>query len=132
MPVYRPPPKPITSELDALFLDRYCHIVGPWFDLLDSEGHFSYVVPHLALLHLLLLLSSLACAAKQYYLTLTLRADTALTHYDDALRMLTAALEDVSRSSSSTAVFASCLLPAHCEMIDASNQDWHLHLSGTF
>lgn len=88
-------------------------------------------MPHLALSHPLLLLSSFACAAKQYYLTLTLRADTALTYYDDALRMLTAALEDVSRSSS-TAVFASCLLLAHCEMIDASNQNWHLHLSGTF
>ncbi|KAF8243904.1 hypothetical protein K440DRAFT_31941 [Wilcoxina mikolae CBS 423.85] len=131
MPVYRPPPKPITSELDAFFLDRYCHIVGPWFDLLDSERHFSYVVPHLALSHPLLLLSGLACAAKQHYLTSTQRADTALAYYDDALRMLTAALEDVSRSSS-TAVFASCLLLAHCEMIDASNKDWHLHLSGTF
>ncbi|KAI5782907.1 hypothetical protein FPQ18DRAFT_359281 [Pyronema domesticum] len=130
LPLYRPS-KPITSELDAFFLDRYCHIVGPWFDLLDSEQHFSYVVPHLALSHPLLLLSGLACAAKQHYLTSTQRGDTAFAYYDDALRMLTAALEDVSRSSS-TAVFASCLLLAHCEMIDASNQDWHLHLSGTY
>jgi hypothetical protein len=34
--------------------------------------------------------------------------------------------------SSSAATFASCLLLAHCEMIGASTQDWHLHIAGAY
>ncbi|KAI5778307.1 hypothetical protein EDC01DRAFT_369568 [Geopyxis carbonaria] len=125
------PAAPLTSPHDAFFLDRYSHIVGPWFDLLDSEQHFTYLVPHISLSHPLLLQSALACAAKQHYLTsASQRADAALTYYDDALRALTTSLHAASHTSS-TAVFASCLLLAHCEMIDASDRDWHLHLAGT-
>lgn len=126
MPVHRAGP---TSDL--FYLDRYCHVIGPWFDLFDQQKHFSLVVPHAALESPLLYLSSLACASRQHHLTSANNVDTALSYYDDALQMLTAALRDED-TSSSTAVFASCLFLAHCEMIGASTQDWHLHLSGTY
>ena len=123
---------PVTLAKDAFYLDRYCYILGPWFDLFDVKRQFSLVVPHLSLSHALLHLSVLACAAKQYYLTHLIQpAGTALLYYDRALRMLTASLNEVSRSSS-PAVFASCILLAECEMIGDSYQDWHLHLEGTY
>ncbi|KFY39551.1 hypothetical protein V495_05892 [Pseudogymnoascus sp. VKM F-4514 (FW-929)] len=115
----------------AFFLDRYCHIIGPWFDLFDKERHFSSIVPHLSLNYEVLHLSCLACAARQHYLTTTEHGDIALSYYNDALQKLTAELAYVS-TSSSAAIFASCLLLAHCEMIGASTSDWHLHLSGTY
>ncbi|PMD53989.1 uncharacterized protein K444DRAFT_133250 [Hyaloscypha bicolor E] len=116
---------------DLFYLDKYCHVIGPWFDLFDQEKNFSLVVPHLSLEHPLLQLSSLACASRQHHLTSSSSVDTTLTYYDDALQMLTASLRDES-TSSSAAVFASCLFLAHCEMIGASTQDWHLHISGTY
>jgi hypothetical protein len=116
---------------DLFYLDKYCHVIGPWFDLFDQDRNFSLVVPHLSLENPLLQLSSLACASRQYHLTSSSNVDTALTYYDDALQMLTASLRDES-TSSSAAVFASCLFLAHCEMIGASTQDWHLHISGTY
>ena len=131
IPTIEPQLVPVTSATDAFFLDCYCRVIGPWFDLFDTGRQFSYEVPHLSLSHPLLLLSSLACAAKQHHLTTTKHVDTALAYYDDALRLLTISLKDVTRPSSAM-VFASCLLLAHCEMIGASTQDWHLHLKGTF
>ncbi|KAA8895282.1 hypothetical protein FN846DRAFT_970217 [Sphaerosporella brunnea] len=62
------------------------------------------------------------------YLAGAQRAYTALAYYDNALRISTAAL----RTPSSSAIFDSCLLLAHCEKIDASNQDWRLHLYGAY
>lgn len=121
----------IGLNLDLFYLDRYCHVIGPWFDLFDQDRNFSLVVPHLGLESPLLHLSSLACASRQHHLTSSSNVDTALTYYDDALQMLTVSLKDES-SSSSAAVFASCLFLAHCEMIGASTQDWHLHISGTY
>jgi hypothetical protein len=116
---------------DLFYLDKYCHVIGPWFDLFDQERNFSLVVPHLSLENPLLQLSSLACASRQHHQTSSSNVDTTLTYYDDALQMLTASLRDES-TSSSAAVFASCLFLAHCEMIGASTQDWHLHISGTY
>jgi hypothetical protein len=116
---------------DLFYLDKYCHVIGPWFDLFDQEKNFSLVVPHLSLENPLLQLSSLACASRQHHQTSSSNVDTTLTYYDDALQMLTASLRDES-TSSSAAVFASCLFLAHCEMIGASTQDWHLHISGTY
>lgn len=110
-------------------MNRFCTVIGPWFDLFDSRRRFSLEVPHLALQHRLLLLSALACAATQHHLTSAQPVKTALTYYDEALQLLGVSLKDFSRSSSA-AVFASCLLLAHCEMIGASTRDWHLHLSG--
>lgn len=121
---------PITSPTDAFFMDHYRHVIGPWFDLFDSRCRFSFVVPHLALQNPLLLLAALACAARQHHLTSAHPVDTALAYYEGGLRLLAAALKDFS-ASSSAAVFASCLLLAHCEMIGSRTRDWHLHLSGT-
>lgn len=120
---------PITSPADAFFMNRYCTVIGPWFDLFDFRRRFSLEVPHLALQNRLLLLSAMACAARQHHLTSAQPVKTALTYYDEALQLLGVSLKDFSRSSSA-AVFASCLLLAHCEMIGASTRDWHLHLSG--
>lgn len=110
-------------------MNRYCTVIGPWFDLFDFRRRFSLEVPHLALQNRLLLLSAMACAARQHHLTSAQPVKTALTYYDEALQLLGVSLKDFSRSSSA-AVFASCLLLAHCEMIGASTRDWHLHLSG--
>lgn len=78
---------------DLFYLDKYCHVIGPWFDLFDQERNFSLVVPHLSLENPLLQLSSLACASRQHHLTSSSNVDTALTYYDDALQMLTASFE---------------------------------------
>lgn len=125
------PARTAAPHSDIFYLDRYCHVIGPWFDLFDREGHFSLVVPHLSLENHLLKLSSLACASRQQHRISSSNFDTALRYYDDALQMLTASLRDDSISSSA-AVFASCLLLAHCEMIGASTQDWHLHIAGAY
>ena len=124
-------PGRIGFSSDLFYLDRYCHVIGPWFDLFDQKRNFSLVVPHVSLDNALLRLSSLACASRQHHLVSSSNADTTLAYYDDALKMLTVSLRDES-TSSSTAVFASCLFLAHCEMIGASTQDWHLHISGTY
>ncbi|PMD32501.1 hypothetical protein L207DRAFT_500240 [Hyaloscypha variabilis F] len=134
--IFRPSPsiersRRIGHNSDLFYLDKYCHVIGPWFDLFDQERNFSLVVPHLSLEKPLLQLSSLACASRQHHLTSSSNVDTTLTYYDDALQLLTASLRDES-TSSSAAVFASCLFLAHCEMIGASTQDWHLHIFGTY
>ena len=121
----------IDLNSDLFYLDRHCHVIGPWFDLFDQERNFSLVVPHLSLENRLLHLSSLACASRQHHLVSSSNVDTTLTYYDDALKLLTFSLREES-TSSSAAVFASCLFLAHCEMIGASTQDWHLHISGTY
>jgi hypothetical protein len=123
--------KSAAPKVDIFYLDQYCHIIGPWFDLFDQERHFSLIVPHLALEQDLLKLASLACASRQHHLISASSVDTTLTYYDDALQMLTASLRD-GLTSSTAAVFASCLFLAHCEIIGASTQDWHLHLAGTY
>lgn len=126
------PHDPMISAEDAFYMERYCYILGSWFDVFDSAKHFSRVVPHLSLTHPVLRLSVLAWAAKQYYLTnLTRSVDTSLAYYDRALRMLTASINDVS-TSSPPAVFASCLLLAISELMGDSYQDWQLHLEGTY
>lgn len=121
----------IDLHSDLFYLDRYCHVIGPWFDLFDQERNFSLVVPHLSLEHPTLRLSLLACASRQHHLTASSNVNTTLTYYDEALQMLTASMRDQS-TSSSAAIFASCLFLAHCEMIGARTQDWHLHISGTY
>jgi hypothetical protein len=64
---------------DLFYLDKYCHVIGPWFDLFDQERNFSLVVPHLSLENPLLQLSSLACASRQHHLTSSSGVDTTLT-----------------------------------------------------
>jgi hypothetical protein len=130
-PSIETPARTVTPHSDIFYLDRFCHVIRPWFDLFDREGNFSLVVPHLSLENNLLKLSSLACASRQQHLISSTNFDTTLRYYDDALQMLTASLRDDSISSSA-AVFASCLLLAHCEMIGASTQDWHLHIAGEY
>ena len=113
------------------YLEKYCHVIGPWFDLFDHDKTFTLCVPHLGLENPLLQLASLACASRQYHLLSASNIDAALTYYDDALQLLTRSLQD-ERVSSSATTLASCLFLAHCEMIGASTQDWHLHISGTY
>ena len=122
---------PVTDPTNAFFFDRYCNYIGPWFDMFDSQKHWSHVVPHLSLSNKSLYLSILASTSKQHYLVSPQRMATALAYYNDALKELTLALENVSESDSA-AIFASCLLIGYCEMLDARNEDWHTHLSGAF
>lgn len=123
---------PATVAQDAFYVDRYCYVVGPWFDLFDMRKQFTIHVPHLSLSHQLLYLSLLACAAKQYYLShLTQSADASLLYYDRALRLITESLNDVSVSASSE-VLASCVLLAECEMMGDCYQNWHLHIEGIY
>ena len=119
----------ITNEKDAFYMSRYVEFIGPWFDLFDSsKRHFSEIVPQLALENQLLKLACLAAAARQHSLVTSNYQEDALTYYNDALRTLSARLQT---SANDPATFASCLLIAHCEMIESKAGSWNLHLKGT-
>jgi hypothetical protein len=120
---------PISNEKDAFYMSRYVEFIGPWFDLFDiNTRHFSDTVPQLALHSQLLKLACLAAAARQHYLVTGNGQEDALTYYNLALRTLSAQLQS---SSHEPVTFASCLLIAHCEMIESKAGSWNLHLKGT-
>jgi hypothetical protein len=119
----------ITNERDALYMSNYVENIGPWFDLFDSmDKHFSAIVPQLALSNPLLLYSCLAASARQYSLLNDAGSEDALEYYNIALRTLHDHLNDRGHEP---ATFASCLLIAHCEMIESHASDWNVHLQGT-
>lgn len=120
---------PIRNERDALYMSNYVEVIGPWFDLFDStDKHFSTIVPQLALSNHLLLYSCLAASARQYSLLNDTGSEDALEYYNIALRTLHDHLNDRGHEP---ATFASCLLIAHCEMIESHASDWSVHLQGT-
>jgi hypothetical protein len=120
---------PITDEKDAFYLARYTDIIGPRFDMFDSTSrYFSLVLPHIALSNRLVLLACLASAARQYSLVTDRGHHDALAYYNEALKTLYERLND---SGHEATTFASCLLIAHCEMVESKASDWNLHLKGT-
>ena len=121
---------PIADPVLAFFMERYCNIIGPWFDMFDTTRQWSHTVSHLALSNKSLLQSIIASCAKQHSLVYHESTVSALDYYNSALKELSAALGDPAVKESA-AVFASCLLIGYCEMIDARSLDWHTHLSGT-
>lgn len=128
-PVSHKPAAPITDEKEAFYLARYTDIIGPRFDMFDSTSrYFSLVLPHLALSNRLVLLSCLASAARQYWLVTNHGHHDALAYYNEALKTLYERLNDRGHEA---ATFASCLLIAHCEMVESKASDWNLHLKGT-
>lgn len=123
------PGSPLINERDAFYMSRYVEYHGPWFDLFDNtDRHFSTIVPQLALSNNLILYACLASAARQYSLVNDVGREDALEYYDIALRTLHDHLETQGHEP---ATFASCLLIAHCEMIESHASDWNLHLQGT-
>ena len=121
---------PIEDAVSAFFMERYCNIIGPWFDMFDTTKQWSHAVSHLALSNRSLLQSIIASCAKQHSLVYHESTVSALDYYNCALKELSAALGDPAIKDSA-AIFASCLLIGYCEMIDARSLDWHTHLSGT-
>lgn len=123
---------PITDPTDAFFLWRYVDFIGPRFDMFDgAPRYFSTVVPQLALNDTLVLLACVAVAARQYSLVNDQQQhnhEQALTYYSAAINLLSKRLQN---STPDPAVFASCLLIAHCEMVESKATDWVLHLKGT-
>lgn len=123
---------PITDSTDAFFLSRYVDFIGPRFDMFDGVlRYFSTVVPQLALSDKLVLLSCVAVAARQYTLVNGHQQhndEQALTYYSVAIHLLS---ERLQNSRPEPVVFASCLLIAHCEMVESKATDWDLHLKGT-
>lgn len=123
---------PITDPLDAFFLCRYVDFIGPRFDMFDdAPRYFSTVVPQLALKDELVLLACAAVAARQYSLANEQNQhdhEQALTYYNAAINLLSKRLQN---SGPDPGVFASCLLVAHCEMVESKATDWGLHLKGT-
>lgn len=122
----------ITDPTDAFFLWRYVDFIGPRFDMFDdAPRYFSTVVPQLALNDTLVLLACVAVAARQYSLVNDQQQhhhEQALTYYNAAIHLLSKRLQD---SQPDPAVFASCLLVAHCEMVESKATAWDLHLKGT-
>lgn len=119
----------ITNHRDAFYMARYVELIGPWFDLFNiSNRHFSDIVPQLALDNESLRLACLAAAARQYSLVSSIGEEDALTYYNNALRLLSYHLESRPHEP---ATFASCLLIAHCEMIESKAGNWNVHLQGT-
>ena len=110
------------DSMDVFFFDRYCCVIGPWFDLLDSGRNFSYAVPKHFHLHDLLRSSTLTCAVRQYWLTSGCLERNTYNYYELAPQKLDVHLNDMVYTLTA-AFFASLLLVAHCEMIDASYQD---------
>ena len=131
-PALSGPAAPITDPLDAFFLWRYVDFIGPRFDMFDdAPRYFSTVVPQLALKDELVLLACAAVAARQYSLANEQHQhnhEQALTYYNAAINLLSKRLQN---SGPDPAVFASCLLVAHCEMVESKATDWGLHLKGT-
>jgi hypothetical protein len=123
---------PITDPTDAFFLWRYVEFIGPRFDMFDdAPRYFSTVVPQLALNDTLVLLACVAVAARQYSLVNDQQQqnhEQALTYYNAAINLLSKRLQN---SRPDPAVFSSCLLIAHCEMVESKATDWGLHLKGT-
>lgn len=123
---------PVTDATDAFFLWRYIDFIGPRFDMFDdAPRYFSTVVPQLALNDPLVLLACVAVAARQYSLVNDQQQhnhEQALTYYNAAIHLLSKRLQD---SGPDPAVFASCLLIAHCEMVESEATAWDLHLKGT-
>lgn len=79
----------------------------------------------------LVLSACVAVAARQYSLVNGQEQrshEQALTYYNSAINLLSKRLEN---SKSDSAVFVSCLLIAHCEMVESKATDWGLHLKGT-
>ena len=79
--------------------------------------------------HGLLRSSALAYAACQYWLTHGCLEHNAYNYYELPLQKLSTHLNDIVYTLTA-AFFACLLLIAHCEMINASYQNWHLHLHG--
>jgi len=75
----------------------------------------------------LVLLACIASAARQYSLVTNRRHHDALAYYNEAIKTLSDRLND---SGHEAATFASCLLIAHCEMVESKASDWILHLKG--
>lgn len=120
---------PITDQREAFYLARYTDIIGPRFDMFDSTcRYFSLVLPHIALRNRLVLLACMASAARQYSLVTNRGHHDALAYYNEAIKALSDHLSD---SGHEAATFASCLLIAHCEMVESKASDWILHLKGT-
>ncbi|KAJ5538267.1 hypothetical protein N7494_007746 [Penicillium frequentans] len=97
----------------------------------DAPRYFSTVVPQLAVNDELVLLACVAVAARQYSLANEQHQhshEQALTYYNAAINLLSKRLQN---SGPDPAVFASCLLVAHCEMVESKATDWGLHLKGT-
>ncbi|KJR85158.1 C6 zinc finger domain protein [Sporothrix schenckii 1099-18] len=129
LPSSMPLPRPITDPTDAFYMSRYAEFIGPRFDLFDDGArYFSIEVPLMALHNRLLRLACLAAAAVQLSLETGRGKHNVLAYYDEALRLLSAHLDCPSYDP---AVFASCLLIAHCEMVESKTGDWQLHLRGT-
>lgn len=123
-------PGPLTEPTKAFFLSRYVDVIGPRFDMFDDWPRcFSTVIPQLALGDELVLLACLAVAARQYSLVSESGHGRALAYYNEAIHMLSLRLHEPRGQEPS--VFASCLLIAHCEMVESKASDWNLHLKGT-
>ncbi|KAL1873076.1 hypothetical protein VTK73DRAFT_1173 [Phialemonium thermophilum] len=120
---------PIRDEKEAFYLARYADIIGPRFDMFDSTSrYFTLVLPHVALRDRLVLLACIASAARQYSLVTNRGHHDALAYYNEAIKALS---DRLNGSRHEAATFASCLLIAHCEMVESKASDWILHLKGT-
>lgn len=90
----------ITSPEELLFFQVFVEEVGLWMDSMDSQKHFSRLLPFHALSEPMLLNAFLACGAR--HLTLVNPAyheDKALFYYDTATTQLLRALQNPDRDT---------------------------------
>ena len=121
----------VRDPTEAFYMQRYCDLIGPWFDLFDtSQRHWTNAIPHLSLSSRTLFTSILASCSKQYDLVFGRTSIYTLDRYDRGLSELKRALDQPS-STGNASIFASCLLIGYYEMIDAKSADWQTHLQGT-
>ncbi|KAK6579697.1 hypothetical protein PZA11_007933 [Diplocarpon coronariae] len=101
------PRKVLTSPEEVLFMQVFVEEVGLWMDSLDSEKHFSRILPFHALTEPMLLNAFLACGAR--HLTLVnprYHEDRALFYYDTATTQLLRSLQNPDRDTGCCATTA--------------------------
>ncbi|KAK3196047.1 hypothetical protein K4F52_000915 [Lecanicillium sp. MT-2017a] len=98
-------------------------------DVLPAESSpRDITIPQLASSNRLLLLACIAASSRQHALVTSHGRSDSLSYYNQAIRLLYERLGEQGEPDPAT--FASCLLIAHCEMVESQAEDWNLHLRG--
>ncbi len=96
----------LSSEEEIHFMQVFVNEVAIWMDSLDSEKHFSRVVPYLALKSPMLLNAFLACGVKQQTQVGLYTDEKALYYYDTATTQLLRNLQNPDRNTAECATTA--------------------------
>ncbi|KAI9732347.1 MAG: hypothetical protein M1834_001554 [Cirrosporium novae-zelandiae] len=90
----------LATQEETLFMQVFVEEVGVWMDSMDSDKHFSRLLPFHALDNSMLLNAFLACGARHLSLVNSLYTEEkALNYYDTATRTLLQSLQNPNRDA---------------------------------